>query len=415
MNAPKDTVVTNVWWTGLGIHPRRNGGALEPLLTEFVDWLSAQGYALTTTHNIVRAALRLGEWMNRDHITIADLEPDTIAALIRADNTAHPSHRVANESTAAVERFLRATQRLSPTLGPEPCGGAQTCLTQWCTELRTIGYGHSWIEKARNWAGGFLDLIENDHGSLDWDLADAEVVNDYILDFSRHYSSSATQCLTALLRALLSWAALNGHATTDKSGLVLSVYRSPARLPKGLPADQVATLIDSIDSNAPVDKRDLAIVVMLTRLGVRVGEVARLSLDDIDWHQASLRMVGKNGRVLVLPMPTDVGDTLVEYLRVRHAQHGERHVFVRSLAPLTAMGRTAISNVVTARAKAASLTGVYAHRLRHTLAAGILAGGGDLESIRQLLGHADSAQSLSYARLDAEPLRTLAPAWGRLP
>ncbi|MDN6148971.1 MAG: hypothetical protein L0I94_09070 [Yaniella sp.] len=122
MNAQKDTVVTNVWWTGLGIHPRRNGGAFEPLLAEFVDWLSAQGYALTTTHNIVRAALRLGEWMDRDHITIADLEPGTITAMIRADNTAHPRHRVANESAAAVERFLRTTHRLSPTLGPEPCG-----------------------------------------------------------------------------------------------------------------------------------------------------------------------------------------------------------------------------------------------------------------------------------------------------
>ncbi|MDN6534531.1 MAG: hypothetical protein L0K63_09740 [Yaniella sp.] len=118
MNAQKDTVVTNVWWTGLGIHPRRNGGAFEPLLAEFVDWLSAQGYALTTTHNIVRAALRLGEWMNRDHITITDLEPGAIAALIRADNAAHPSHRVANESTAAVQLFLRTTQRLSSAQEP---------------------------------------------------------------------------------------------------------------------------------------------------------------------------------------------------------------------------------------------------------------------------------------------------------
>ncbi|MDN5877884.1 tyrosine-type recombinase/integrase [Brevibacterium aurantiacum] len=415
MKTPKDNDVTNAWWTGLGIRPRRNGGALEPLLTELIDWLSDQGYALTTTHNIVRAALRLGEWMNRDHITITDLEPGAIAALIRADNAAHPSHRVANESTAAVQLFLRTTQRLSSAQEPEPCGGAQTFLAQWCTELRTNGYGHSWIEKARNWAGGFLDLIEDDHGGLDWNLADAELINDYILDFSRHYSSSAVQCLTALLRDLLSWAAINGHAPDDKSGLVLSVHRSPARLPKGLPADQIVTLTHSIDTNTPMGKRDLAIIVMLTRLGVRVGEVAHLTLDDIDWHQASLRMVGKNERVLVLPMPTDVGDTLVEYLRVRHAQQDERHVFIRSLAPLTAMTRAAISNVVTARAKSAGLNGVYAHRLRHTLAAGILAGGGDLESIRQLLGHADSAQSLSYARLDVEPLRALTPVWGQLP
>ncbi|MGC2978034.1 tyrosine-type recombinase/integrase [Brevibacterium sp. FAM 25378] len=384
-------------------------------MRELIVWLSDQGYALTTSHNIVRAALRLGEWMGRDSIAITDLQLQTIPTLVQADNTAHPSHKVANESTAAVERFLRTTQHLSPAQDPETRGNAQICLSQWCSELRSIGFGHSWIGKAKAWAGPFLDLIEDDNGVLDWGVANAELINDYVLDFSHHYSSSATQCLAALLRSLLSWAAINGHATVDKSALVLSVHRSPARLPQGLPADQVATLIASIDSSTPVDKRDLAIIVMLTRLGVRVGEIAQLTLDDIDWHQPALQVIGKNGRVLVLPMPTDVGDTLVQYLRVRHAKSGVRHVFIRSLAPVTALGRSGISNVVTARAKAAGLTGVYAHRLRHTLAAGILASGGDLESIRQLLGHADSAQSLSYARLDAEPLRALAPVWGRLP
>ncbi|WP_193084626.1 hypothetical protein [Brevibacterium aurantiacum] len=168
-------------------------------MTELVGWLSSQGYALTTTHNIVRAVLRLGEWMIRGHITITDLEPGTIAALIRADNAAHSSHRVANDSTAAVEIFLRTTQRLSSSQESEPYGGAPTLLAQWCTELRMNGYGHRWIEKARNWVGGFLDLIEDDKGGLDWDLADAEVINGYILGFSRHYSSTAVQCLTALV------------------------------------------------------------------------------------------------------------------------------------------------------------------------------------------------------------------------
>lgn len=62
----------------------------------------------------MRAALRLGEWISRDDIAIADLQLQIITALIQADKAAHQSHRVANESTAAVERFLRTTQPLSP-------------------------------------------------------------------------------------------------------------------------------------------------------------------------------------------------------------------------------------------------------------------------------------------------------------
>lgn len=61
----------------------------------------------------MRAALRLGEWISRDDIAIADLQLHIITALIQADNAAHQSHRVANESTAAVTRFLRTTQPLS--------------------------------------------------------------------------------------------------------------------------------------------------------------------------------------------------------------------------------------------------------------------------------------------------------------
>jgi len=93
MKAPQDNDTANAWWTGLGIRPRRSGGGFEPLLPELVNWLSDQGYAATTTHNIVRSALRLGEWMNRDHITIADLEPGTIAALVQEDSSPQPSGR----------------------------------------------------------------------------------------------------------------------------------------------------------------------------------------------------------------------------------------------------------------------------------------------------------------------------------
>lgn len=292
-----DTRIIGVnWWTGLGMRPVRDGGALKPLMGPLVDWLTAEGYALTTIHNIVRAALRLGDWMNRDGITIADLDSGTIAALVQADNAAHPSHRVANESTGAVQRFLRATGRITPVEVLQPIGEAATCLAQWCSVLDAAGYGASWIEKARTWAGPILDLIEDPNGHLQWHRADADLINEYILSFSHHYSTSSTQCLAALLQALLTWAAVEGHTDHDRSRFVLSVRRAPARLPQGLSTDEVEALKDSIDTSTLQGKRDFAIVVMLTRLGVRVSEVAGLTLDDIDWRESSLRMVGKNAR-----------------------------------------------------------------------------------------------------------------------
>lgn len=416
MSDPIGNGVGDQWWAGLGLRPMRDGGALKGLMGELLNWLVAQGYARTTIHNIVRAALRLGEWMDRDGLNLSDLGPESVAALVGADNAAHPSHRVSNESASAVGRFLQSTGRVAVAVDvPEPVSAARSCLEAWCASLVDAGYGASWIDKARTWVGPFLDLLDDGDGVLHWQRVDAQLTNDYVLNFSARYSSSSSQCLAALLRALLSWAAVEGLTAEQSCEAVLSVRRSPSRLPMGIPGGQVETLRDSIDTSVPRGKRDLAIIVLLVRLGVRVGEVAGLTLEDIDWHEPSLRVVGKGKRTLVLPMPVDVGETLVDYLRVRLAEPGERHVFVRHLAPLRAMSSPAISYVVSTRAKTAGLEGIYAHRLRHTAAVGVLSGGGDLEAVRQFLGHAAPASSLSYARLDYEPLRQLAPVWGALP
>lgn len=172
---------------------------------------------------------------------------------------------------------------------------------------------------------------------------------------------------------------------------------------------------DAVDLDSPMGRRDLAIIVMLARLGIRTGEAADLTLDHIDWREPSLRVVGKGGRVLVLPLPVDVGQTLVDYLRVRQADPGERALFVRSMPPLRALESAGISEVVSKHARRAGLDGVYAHRLRHTAACQVLAGGGTIRQVQELLGHANLASSMTYARTDTESLRVLAPSWGRLP
>ena len=157
------------------------------------------------------------------------------------------------------------------------------------------------------------------------------MVNEFLVRAVAGYSSSTAQSTAALLRGLLTWAAANGWMRDGIAEGVLSPRRIRAGLPKGLTDSEVAALKDAVDRDSVTGKRDWAIIVMLARLGVRVGEVAGLRLDDLNWREPSLRVVGKGGRVLVLPMPVDVGEALVDYLRVRRADHGERAVFIRSL------------------------------------------------------------------------------------
>lgn len=399
------------------IWPRRDAGPLAAVMTELIDWLAAEGYAPTTQRNLVRAAARLGSWLVAEGVELGDLDAAWVIRLVGEDNEHHPEHRSANENVSAVVRFLRVTGRLRPSPVATPRqGAAEACLRAWLRFLEVEqGQGASWLDKAQRFGEQFLPLVEDEGGNLHWGRVDVVMVNEFLVRAVAGYSSSTAQSTAALLRGLLTWAAANGWMRDGIAEGVLSPRRIRAGLPKGLTDSEVAALKDAVDRDSVTGKRDWAIIVMLARLGVRVGEVAGLRLDDLNWREPSLRVVGKRGRVLVLPMPVDVGEALVDYLRVRRADSGERAVFIRSLPPLTALHRAGVGDVVLRYARRAGLDGVYAHRLRHTVATQVLAGGGTLRQVQELLGHANPASSLGYARVDMTPLRPLAPSWGRLP
>lgn len=263
--------------------------------------------------------------------------------------------------------------------------------------------------------GPFLRSFEDKTDRFRWEEINAAGANEYVNGFGLKYSASSCQCTTALLRGFLSWAYVEGFTSEDESVGVLSVRRSSSGLPRGVPQQDVEALKASIDTSCEVGKRDFAIIVSLSRLGLRVGELAALELEDIDWEQSLLTVTGKGNRILTLPLPVDVGEAIVDYLRHRSPQDGHRHVFCRILAPQGPLTKGGVTDVVTSRAKSAGLEGVYAHRLRHTAATEILTRGGSLEEVRQLLGHTQQATSLAYARVDVEPLRPLTPVWGLLP
>ena len=307
------------------IWPRRHAGPLAVVMMELIDWLVAQGYAPTTQRNQVRAAARLGSWLDAEGVGLTDVDAECVVRLVMQDNERHPGHRSANENVSAVLRFLRETGRLKPSAIPAPgLRPLEACLTAWLRFLQVEeGQGVSWLDKARRCGERFLALIEDEVGNLHWERVDVVMANAFLVGAVAGYSSSTAQCTAALLRGLLSWAAAQGWVRDGIAEGVLSPRRVRAGLPKGLTASEVAALKDAVDVDAATGKRDLAIIVMLARLGVRVGEVAGLRLEDLNWHEPSLRVVGKGGRVLVLPMPVDVGETLVDYLRVRRADTAE--------------------------------------------------------------------------------------------
>jgi integrase/recombinase XerD len=223
---------------------------------------------------------------------------------------------------------------------------------------------------------------------------------------------AAARTLTSGMRALLVFLHVAGWVPVALVGAVPSVagWRLNG-LPRGLEAEQVARLLGSCDRRSVVGRRDFAIVLLLSRLGLRACEVAALGVGDIDWRAGELTVHGKGAQTDRLPLPQDVGQALVEHLRDRRPDAACRQVFLRVLAPHGPLSAKGVGAVVRDACDRAGLARVGTHRLRHTLATELLAAGAALTDIAPILRHRNLSTTAIYAKVDRSALRTLARPW----
>jgi integrase len=174
---------------------------------------------------------------------------------------------------------------------------------------------------------------------------------------------------------------------------------------------EVARLLASCDRRTGIGRRDFAILTLLVRLGLRAGEVAALTLEDVDWRAGELVVVGKGGRRDRLPLPVDVGQALAGYLKPGRPRGECRHVFVHARAPYSAMNASAVSHVVVRACRRAGVPELRAHRLRHGAATEMHRAGAGLVEIGQVLRHRRTATTTIYARTDPAALIELAAPW----
>ena len=148
-------------------------------------------------------------------------------------------------------------------------------------------------------------------------------------------------------------------------------------LPKSLPPAQVEQVLAHCDRSTSVGRRNYAILLLLARLGLRAGEVVNLTLDDIHWETGRLTIRGKMSRVDQLPLPADVGEAIVAYLKNGWPPVlDNRRLFLRAKAPLRGLkGPQALSTIVRRALERAGIesTRKGAHLFRHTLASEMFA------------------------------------------
>lgn len=249
--------------------------------------------------------------------------------------------------------------------------------------------------------------------ALGLDSLTAAEVTAFMLARSQSDSPATVQRTGTALRSLLRFLHLRGEIGASLVGAVPSAANwKLAGLPKYLTPEQTGLLLASCDRATAVGRRDLAILTLLSRLGLRAGEVAALRLEDIDWRCGEITVLGKGNRLDRLPLPADVGEALVSYLSsFRPAATAGRELFLGTRAPHRALTRGAVTQLVARASRRCGLGTIYAHRLRHTAATTMLHAGASLEDVGQVLRHRHGLTTAGYAKVDHERLRALARPW----
>ena len=220
-------------------------------------------------------------------------------------------------------------------------------------------------------------------------------------------ASSASRALAAV-RGLHRFAALDGLVADDVARDVTPPDR-PVRLPRTLDVDEVEQLLAGVVGDGPVALRDRALLELLYSTGARISEAVGLDADDLDEPARTVLLRGKGGKDRIVPIGRPALAALDAY-RVRArpalAARGAGTAALLLNARGARLSRQSAWHVLRAAADAAGLAAVVSpHTLRHCFATHLLAGGADVRTVQELLGHASVSTTQVYTHVTVDALR----------
>ncbi|MFI7128053.1 tyrosine-type recombinase/integrase [Nonomuraea sp. NPDC050153] len=368
-------------------HGVRFTGPLTPYAQGFSAELARLGFTRNSSQTQLGLAAHLSRWLEEQNLDTAGLTEAVIDRFLAARRTAGYTAYRTPKALQPLLTYLREQGAAPPPITVLPATVAEVLLERY--------HGYLLTERCLTVeaALGYVDLLRpfvTEHssaGPAGLARLTAGEVSAFLVTQSRRLAPKTTQRLASALRSLLGFWHVEGVITAALAQAVPKVAnRRPGRVDPLEPA-QVQAMLASCDRGQPAGLRDLAMLTLLARLGLRAGEVADLRLDDIDWRAGEVTIRGKGNRRDRLPLPADVGEVVADYLRNgRPATALDRNVFIRIKAPHHGLTNGGVTQAVAAAAARAGLGVIYAHRLRHSAATAMLAEGAPLAEIGRCFG-----------------------------
>jgi site-specific recombinase XerD len=219
----------------------------------------------------------------------------------------------------------------------------------------------------------------------------------------------------SILRRFLSYLFLESYIDTSLADVLPKVFCARTTLPTVWTSEEIQKILSAVDRGNPAGKRNYAMILMIARLGLRIGDVKDLKLSDIDWNKGCVRIQqNKTDAHLALPLLNDVGWAVIEYLKDGRPPTDAENVFVRHNPPFVSFASTSnlhgmISGIISkAGISPEKKPRIGMHSLRHSLASSLLQNNIEVNVISEILGHSSPDSVRHYIRVDIPALRQCA-------
>lgn len=183
----------------------------------------------------------------------------------------------------------------------------------------------------------------------------------------------------------------------------------PSSLPKALTVDEVASIIDGVDTSTPVGRRDQAIIELLYATGCRVTEAVDIDLHDYDEETRTVMVTGKGNKQRLVPIGRFAHDAIATWLpdRLEYRNPGRDPGALFISTRGNRLSRQAVWRIVKRHGQSAGIDpgNLSPHVFRHSAATHMVEGGADLRTVQELLGHASLSTTQIYTKVSPEHLR----------
>ena len=394
---------------------------LAPQIENYVEWMASQGYAARNVFRRVPILCRFGEFAKQHG----------------AQNLNAASAKI--EEFAAEWLFTHPTKSTKLEARQRILEDARNPVRQM---LRLALNGHVAVDRCskpfpfRSEAPGFLRYLKEERGLRDatinhyvhrlhtleeylhrvgvCSLAELSpaLLASFVVDTVATLAPTGRRDLCGNMRVFLRFCRRERILPTDLSNAVeMPQFYRLADVPRSITWDEVRRMLEAVDRRTSRGRRDYAILLLLVTYGLRAHEIAKLTLDDIDWKRERLQIPErKAGHWTAYPLAKVVGDALVEYLRNGRPQTQDRHVFFRVLAPRLPITNAAVSSIAALYLRRA---GIHVHRagahtLRHTCVQRLIDAEFPLKTIGDYVGHRSPQSTEIYTKVAIASLREVA-------